>query len=136
MLAIWVCVFCMQKTAYEMRISDWSSDVCASDLRATCLLAAFGYGRDDAFGHIAFELAGRIVIKKEKRLRSLYYQVVDAHGDKVDSHAVMSVMIDRKFQLRTDPVIGRNQKRVLVSSSFQIEKAAQRSDEHTSEHKS
>src|SRR3546814_9682393 len=24
--------FCKQKTAYEMRISDWSSDVCASDL--------------------------------------------------------------------------------------------------------
>src|SRR3546814_3282562 len=26
-----VCFF-MQKTAYEMRISDWSSDVCSSDL--------------------------------------------------------------------------------------------------------
>src|SRR3546814_6497781 len=32
------CVFCIrffffkQKTAYEMRISDWSSDVCSSDL--------------------------------------------------------------------------------------------------------
>src|SRR3546814_7365398 len=24
--------FFMQKTAYEMRISDWSSDVCSSDL--------------------------------------------------------------------------------------------------------
>src|SRR3546814_2384807 len=31
-----VCVFFFykQKTAYEMRISDWSSDVCSSDLRA------------------------------------------------------------------------------------------------------
>src|SRR3546814_1508954 len=30
----WVCVvfFFKQKTAYEMRISDWSSDVCSSDL--------------------------------------------------------------------------------------------------------
>src|SRR3546814_1744215 len=27
-----VFVFCKQKTAYEMRISDWSSDVCSSDL--------------------------------------------------------------------------------------------------------
>src|SRR3546814_1620866 len=27
--------FFKQKTAYEMRISDWSSDVCSSDL-ATC----------------------------------------------------------------------------------------------------
>src|SRR3546814_5648153 len=28
--------FFKQKTAYEMRISDWSSDVCSSDLRAGC----------------------------------------------------------------------------------------------------
>src|SRR3546814_8408559 len=27
-----MCFFCKQKTAYEMRISDWSSDVCSSDL--------------------------------------------------------------------------------------------------------
>src|SRR3546814_13893020 len=27
--------FFKQKTAYEMRISDWSSDVCSSDLLAT-----------------------------------------------------------------------------------------------------
>src|SRR3546814_5649249 len=26
--------FCKQKTAYDMRISDWSSDVCSSDLHA------------------------------------------------------------------------------------------------------
>src|SRR3546814_18973059 len=26
--------FCKQKTAYEMRMSDWSSDVCSSDLKA------------------------------------------------------------------------------------------------------
>src|SRR3546814_1619089 len=28
----WVFFFFKQKTAYEMRISDWSSDVCSSDL--------------------------------------------------------------------------------------------------------
>src|SRR3546814_1685473 len=27
-----MCFFVKQKTAYEMRISDWSSDVCSSDL--------------------------------------------------------------------------------------------------------
>src|SRR3546814_4019663 len=33
-----VCVFFFfkQKTAYEMRISDWSSDVCSSDLARAC----------------------------------------------------------------------------------------------------
>src|SRR3546814_9574914 len=35
-----MCVFFFkQKTAYEMRISDWSSDVCSSDLWETILNA-------------------------------------------------------------------------------------------------
>src|SRR3546814_647658 len=34
-----LCVFFKQKTAYEMRISDWSSDVCSSDLAAALSLA-------------------------------------------------------------------------------------------------
>src|SRR3546814_1338336 len=29
---VFLCFFFKQKTAYEMRISDWSSDVCSSDL--------------------------------------------------------------------------------------------------------
>src|SRR3546814_4057593 len=32
--------FFKQKTAYEMRISDWSSDVCSSDLMGIPLIAA------------------------------------------------------------------------------------------------
>src|SRR3546814_7028204 len=32
MLILRRCVLYKQKTAYEMRISDWSSDVCSSDL--------------------------------------------------------------------------------------------------------
>src|SRR3546814_20446236 len=34
------CLFFKQKTAYEMRISDWSSDVCSSDLRRLTPLVA------------------------------------------------------------------------------------------------
>src|SRR3546814_19003005 len=43
--------FFKQKTAYEMRISDWSSDVCSSDLR--------GAARDRAAGADAARPAGR-----------------------------------------------------------------------------
>src|SRR3546814_17891360 len=32
MLSIFIFLFFKQKTAYEMRISGWSSDVCSSDL--------------------------------------------------------------------------------------------------------
>src|SRR3546814_3770830 len=44
MLMVFVCVFFFkQKTAYEMRISDWSSDVCSSDLQRRMV----GGDRDD-----------------------------------------------------------------------------------------
>src|SRR3546814_1334039 len=33
-LSVYILFFFKQKTAYEMRISDWSSDVCSSDLLA------------------------------------------------------------------------------------------------------
>src|SRR3546814_5342761 len=36
--------FFKQKTAYEMRISDWSSDVCSSDLVVAQQGAEFGLG--------------------------------------------------------------------------------------------
>src|SRR3546814_3475161 len=37
MLCGFVCFFFFkQETAYDMRISDWSSDVCSSDLLVTC----------------------------------------------------------------------------------------------------
>src|SRR3546814_10351171 len=46
MLSVFVFFFFFkQKTAYEMRISDWSSDVCSSDLRGA------GSARPRAPGH-------------------------------------------------------------------------------------
>src|SRR3546814_3642248 len=39
---LYVCFFFFkQKTAYEMRISDWSSDVCSSDLDVSLLHVLF-----------------------------------------------------------------------------------------------
>src|SRR3546814_10774041 len=39
-------VFFKQKAAYDMRIRDWSSDVCASDLPAFCMLCRYGLEPD------------------------------------------------------------------------------------------
>src|SRR3546814_6815302 len=54
-----------QKTAYEMRISDWSSDVCASDLRGEGRALPDGFqGRRAVLAEIEGEceasLAGRL----------------------------------------------------------------------------
>src|SRR3546814_4353393 len=43
LVCILVIVFCFkQKTAYEMRISDWSSDVCSSDLVTQVITTGLG----------------------------------------------------------------------------------------------
>src|SRR3546814_13683139 len=72
---VWVCVcvceclllfffFFKQKTAYEMRISDWSSDVCSSDLavmrRLADLIAAPPKGRLSPRGRLHLGLAERL----------------------------------------------------------------------------
>src|SRR3546814_2328959 len=41
-----VVFFFKQKTAYEMRISDWSSDVCSSDLRGKAATEAGHFQRE------------------------------------------------------------------------------------------
>src|SRR3546814_6070363 len=50
-----VCIFCFfkTKTAYEMRISDWSSDVCSSDLRAKHGIRRDRHGHDYVAGNDA-----------------------------------------------------------------------------------
>src|SRR3546814_9421372 len=59
--------FFKQKTAYELRISDWSSDVCSSDLELPAerqLLPGRQFGHDimiigvEPFGHFARRQAG------------------------------------------------------------------------------
>src|SRR3546814_8944963 len=55
-----------QKTAYEMRISDWSSDVCSSDLERIPAAKALDWGlihkvvADDALDAEALALAERL----------------------------------------------------------------------------
>src|SRR3546814_988562 len=46
-LFLFVLFFFKQKTAYDMRISDWSSDVCSSDLNGSLQRR-----RKDPFRHI------------------------------------------------------------------------------------
>src|SRR3546814_3136959 len=45
--------FFKQKTAYEMRISDWSSDVCSSDLLNLTLSDRSGQFQSSCFDEIA-----------------------------------------------------------------------------------
>src|SRR3546814_829573 len=56
-----LCFFFKQKTAYEMRISDWSSDVCSSDLRNQIEPHRLHVGGERAFApELAEAVAGAV----------------------------------------------------------------------------
>src|SRR3546814_5473024 len=74
---VWyVFFFFQQKTAYEMRISDWSSDVCSSDLLIV-VSGLVGSGKTHLLRRIEDELAraGKVAVAKslavDKRRTSL-----------------------------------------------------------------
>src|SRR3546814_9842318 len=58
--------FFKQKTAYEMRISDWSSDVCSSDLRQRPALQQVDDGqRDQLLGKVIRPVIVRAVAGRD-----------------------------------------------------------------------
>src|SRR3546814_5548747 len=54
-----MCFFFKQKAAYEMRISDRSSDVCSSDLSVSARLRAAGQPVDDGLAQGGVEMIER-----------------------------------------------------------------------------
>src|SRR3546814_18457031 len=65
--------FFKPKTAYEMRISDWSSDVCSSDLQHADLVESIHHigDRTNAVHHIALDVLGRIKIRLLRQIADL-----------------------------------------------------------------
>src|SRR3546814_7955685 len=61
-MVVWLLLFFKQKTAYEMRISDWSSDVCSSDLLQSGAKAEPACGFDE---DIYVDRTGDVVIGHE-----------------------------------------------------------------------
>src|SRR3546814_2103855 len=60
--------FFKQKTAYEMRISDWSSDVCSSDLRRqTQPSVAYEHRLLQFLHEQGWPVAPAIVVRSEER---------------------------------------------------------------------
>src|SRR3546814_8762373 len=116
-------VFFKQKTAYEMRISDWSSDVCSSDLHLQQNILPHALGEVGADGADDGQVARQLGIAQH---------MVDAgaHGDdglevRKGLEAARRRLPDHRiFHLR--PVAG-----IVPGADLQL--GQQRSEEHTSE---
>src|SRR3546814_16419383 len=73
--------FFKQKTAYELRISDWSSDVCSSDLGLGKPADLYLEGSDQNRGWFQSSLLNGIPID-----RAAPYRQCLTHGFTVDEH--------------------------------------------------
>src|SRR3546814_7633051 len=94
-LFVFVFFFFKQKTAYEMRISDWSSDVCSSDLPAAEISAgdlpdqvaamAAMIGADASFARVLGEAAQlRALVQGHDRVGA---ERPEAHGRDVEDRS-------------------------------------------------
>src|SRR3546814_14416174 len=80
-----LCVFFFkQKTAYEMRISDWSSDVCSSDLCKAQLLGNVADIERSLFEIIQGQVAAHFVLHILKAAAFLFQTA--AQGPDVQVH--------------------------------------------------
>src|SRR3546814_4356799 len=111
--------FFKQKTAYEMRISDWSSDVCSSDLETTGLA-------DPA--PVLHTLMSDPVVAERCRLESVVTLVDAVNGDSTLDHHQEAVkqaaVADRLVLTKLD---------VADPKAVQHLRHRLRSEEHTSE---
>src|SRR3546814_2283851 len=81
--------FFKQKTAYEMRISDWSSDVCSSDLDRLRLVELLLDERERANPH-------RHLVELPPRLRRRLLGRLEAQ----QAHDQLHVVLDRSEERR------------------------------------
>src|SRR3546814_10465629 len=110
-----------------MRISDWSSDVCSSDLLLVNLLDV----------EMALGLAMQPDVSLRDALRVVARAGLDeaVHGHRRDMHAVLAEFLRERIGQRTQRRLAQRQGRVL-HRRLVCEAAAgeqDRSEEHTSE---
>src|SRR3546814_2580073 len=96
-------LFFKQKTAYDMRISDWSSDVCSSDLDDTALTLS-QKGRGNPFDPANY---GEIVKPGE------LVDIVELSPLTLADRRIYNLLIANAWERISEPVIHRIAKTAL-----------------------
>src|SRR3546814_12494598 len=96
-----------QKTAYEMRISDWSSDVCSSDLFARDL------GREHAFGRVTDLVLGEMPRPLGHQLRQMRLEF---------GHAVAAACRDEEGLIKRNALVelGRDRQQLVLLGQIDL----------------
>lgn len=93
----------------------------AADQSASGAPAAFRNAGDDRLGYGNIQLAGGEIIKKKQRLRPLNHKIVDAHGNQINSDAVMTAHRGGQLELRSDAVGRGDKDGISVAGSPDVE---------------
>src|SRR3546814_1587836 len=88
-------VFFMQKTAYDMRISDWSSDVCSSDLPELLVLDEPFSGLDPVNQE---KLEKLILAERDRGVTILFSTHVMAHAERLCDRLAIIARGKRRFE--------------------------------------
>src|SRR3546814_2311519 len=119
------CVFFFkQKTAYEVRISDWSSDVCSSDLLVSGVLEDEGFST-----RIAGNSCEALATLMDRR-PSLVLLDVWLQGSKLDG---LQLLDEIKRRDPTLPVLMLSGHGNLGTAVAALRQGAVRSEEHTAD---
>src|SRR3546814_17296665 len=94
----------MQKTAYEMRISDWSSDVCSSDLRTGELRLLLGEVNALANDKLPDNLMAASDVVAQTRTALVEAQCDNTQNDQTDRKTVVK---GKSVSVRVDSGGGR-----------------------------
>src|SRR3546814_7093376 len=121
-------IFCKQETAYEMRISDWSSDVCSSDLLGVVVRVLKErhviVGDMDAPDTVTGEVSAQ-------NLRRLDAVEHDLHGDAASFGDIPAVVVGLgRLRPAGHGQGGRNGQKCAFHS---VKSKKYRTEEHTSE---
>jgi|GEM_PF-833421 len=96
-----------------------------ADQRASSLPAPLGNAGDHGASRREVELVAGEIVEEEERLRSLHDEIVDRHGDEIDSDRAMHSGLDGDLDLGANPVIGCDQHRIAEAASFEVEESAE-----------
>src|SRR3546814_2790925 len=122
--------FFKQKTAYEMRISDWSSDVCSSDLPLTFDegngLVMIGHLHAVERPHEAFHIARQVDVERAPRRANVGIAV--ERDEAVISQHLMPHILQPLPRL-AHAIDGHRRNRLDARVALDL----RRSEEHTSE---
>src|SRR3546814_10431191 len=120
------CFFFKQKTAYEMRISDWSSDVCSSDLPVG--VAGFPVHPRNAEQPVEPRRLGRGLHRPLHRLQRhrLERHRSEEHTSELQSlmrisYAVFCLKNKKKEQLKQTPTTSKRRNNSKDSKSVDIQ---------------